>query len=297
MRALGDEPQVLFYDGQYKPGYELNTLSINELFQRFNFRYIYTPSLKQHLISVFGPHVENQTDILEEPEAHIAIHQTCKTMGYGLVAVKKIPAKTVVSEYLGTLGSYDEVGGDKEEYLACLTSTKDIQKYGVQQVAASSLWVNAKNEGNLTRFACHMPDEQPIQGYRVKLANLDLMIAKGRCRNYALLVTKTDVEPGEELGFDYGEHFVNKISPVYYDLDRKKFFRVSKEKKSSSPLPIAPLQNHESKASSEDLSTTALSSGNYIDYSYVCRALIVGVCAVVLAVLATITYKHYDIAR
>lgn len=224
-------PTILFCDKRYDVSLAPTKLSIQDVNERFGFSYITLPSLRESYEScinyVRALHPKAQIampNILDKPEENIIIHQTCKSMGWGLAAAVPIRAGTVVLEYLGNVGKISEIPIDTT-YTLCLDDS------GINADVDKVLFTSALHRGNLARFACYLPDEQPFNNYRVKLANLDGELIPGPDgRNHLFYVAKADIEAGEELGWDYGGGYSNSLpNPIFYDEDKKIFFRKKSE--------------------------------------------------------------------
>ena len=218
--------KLQFCDKKYTEGTALTVLDSEEVGRRLGFKYLEQTSLRQSFLSCikhFYPEHNPEElcrtrgiQVLEKPEESIAIHKTCETMGYGLVATKKIPQKTVALEYLGeNLGFSPTM---KDDTYVCSLSIGEEHPIDAR-------WVSAKDEGNLARFACHLPDTNPFKDYRIKTSNLDFEIIPGCDSRHGFLITKTDVNPYDELGWDYGGNYNLGDKTVYYNLDTGKFIR------------------------------------------------------------------------
>jgi hypothetical protein len=232
--AIDEDVEVLFVDGKYEgPQTQLTRLGYQQLLNKFGFKYIKSESTledafrsccnaddKIQALASLG--LLPQHYILEDPES-IVLHKTCEAMGYGLVARKEIPQNTVVFEYIGQ--GYSLESKDDSIYS---TYVED------NTVPEGGIYISAKHYGNLARFVCHLPVEQPFPECEVWLANLRLVGMHG---GRAFLITLSTIKPGDELGFDYtksasstSEYFSKKgILPIYCDAKTGKFFREKKQ--------------------------------------------------------------------
>jgi hypothetical protein len=224
----------VIFNKRWEPQDKPTILGENEIFQKFQFKYMAEPPLKksfqsctEHLVKCTGGKVNtkllNSIHVLDDPEESIAVHQTCKTMGHGLVALEFIRERTVICEYLGKIGLHG--APEDGEYRLCLEDPM------TNSINPQTLFVNAKEEGNLARFACHFPDEQPSHlKCRVKLANINLERFPGSDgRNHFFYITKADIKRGEELGWDYGGYYTMGENPVYYNVETQKFIREKRQ--------------------------------------------------------------------
>jgi hypothetical protein len=155
--------------------------------------------------------------VLNNPEETIVIHKICNTMGYGLVTTQALQDNTVILEVTGDIGRLCDLEKD-HVYMILL----DGGPYH------NSSWMSAKNKGNLARFACHLPNKQPSNvSVKVELANLSLERIPGPDRrSHLFLITKKTIQPGAELGWDYGEEYdFGPSGPVFINLETRKFIR------------------------------------------------------------------------
>jgi hypothetical protein len=242
--------KLQFCDKKYIEGTALTVLDSEEVGRKLGFKYLEQTSLRQSFLSCvkhFYPEHNPEElcrikgiQVLEKPEESIAIHKTCETMGYGLVATKTIPQNTVVLEYLGkNLGFSPTI---KDDAYVCSLAIGE-------EHPINAPWVSAKDEGNLARFACYLPDINPFKDYRIQTSNLNFEIIPGSDYRHGFLITKTDINPHDELGWDYGGHYNLGDKTVYYNLDTGKFIRTkgiaSKPKHDSLELGKSPAHSDE----------------------------------------------------
>lgn len=160
----------------------------------------------------------NNLKILDgKAEDYFGIHLTCKTMGYGLVALKDIPEGTILFLYEGDKILKEENIDPNDEYMYNSTDTL----------------ITSKKMGNLSRFCCHLPDDQPFpddkKNNNMLLSNMDVYNIPYDSLIRGFFITKKDIKIGNEMGWDYGPKYALSNNTVYYNLNTNKFCRKEKE--------------------------------------------------------------------
>ena len=178
---------------------------------------------------------------LAEQRNNLVVCNISPQVGHGIFTSVFIPAKTILCEYLGeyTNRSVDPVYGlaafsdtvhqqsseildlfikrlkqEKKEYPLDVLSKEfyNSPEWTRSGIADKMKWVSSKHKGNITRFCSHLPD--PTEKNQkllpnIQKANLDLLnitdLGEGPTRLF--FITTRDIEPYEQLGFDYGESY------------------------------------------------------------------------------------------
>jgi hypothetical protein len=243
--TIDKDVKVLFVDGKYEnPETKMMILDYQQLSYLFGFKYIKSESSFDSCLRrdrsnnqalSLGMKLMGSYSIIENPTQYMALHKICKNMGIGVVARKKMPENSVL-EYRGQWRGIE----DKDDSIYS-TFVKD------ETVPEGSICITARRYGDLTRFICYMPREQPqFTNRKVKLANLrfvDMLDEAGV--GHAFLITNTIIKPGDELGWDYtqsaddaSQYFVKKgMVPVYCDAKTGEFFT------ERGPIIASPVQD------------------------------------------------------
>lgn len=176
-------------------------------------------------------------------EAQTEVFDTA-TMGRGLRATERIPEGAFIMEYIGEVigqRTYDErkmadiaeleklreaqrklpkkdrKRVDVPSYLMDISVTEDdldpseLAEYASKKkkVEVSEAYIDAKFKGNYSRFINHDAENPNCEATRWQAKSA----VNGWRRNRVALHAIRDIEPGEELFFDYGKTFFNDSEP------------------------------------------------------------------------------------
>jgi hypothetical protein len=246
MNTNQEQQTLLFCNEKAQPGMVFDRLTAEEIKLKFGFGYMFS-SLNDSVqscnrlgldpsFSAFGT--------IDNPEDVLVVHKISDKIGWSLTTTVPIKNNTIILEYVGEDVNYDEIiytnntiSFDPTYSLGRglpsaiwksqidLLSTKNLtpgqmwlqlqdfyfKKDSECTKNLSSDWitVSAAKKGNIARFAMSLPEESPYPMFAdIKLANLipHLQIGHDGQEHY-FLVTTRDIEPFEELGFDYGEGY------------------------------------------------------------------------------------------
>jgi hypothetical protein len=268
---------IEFYPGKYEQGLPTETLTTEQLGERFKFRYI-TNSLEESLKKC--PWFESEQakeagrETLSRPEENFIIHQTSKETGLGVVAKSKIKEGMIIGEYEGDIvdstssDPYDTFIGMNPKLTEKIREqlvqmTDPIKKRNlelrliklIEDVSTGSntgigmAKISAKNAGNFSRFFCHLTEKQP-EGIKVpvKLANIRLegnaSPSKGRMCLY--FRATRDIEIGDEVGWDYGPEYPWHefgCKPLYLHRDTGAVIGAETVNKSASSMSVSSISN------------------------------------------------------
>lgn len=123
-------------------------------------------------------------------------------VGYGLFTMEDVPRGDFVIEYLGELISQDE-GVRREERRGDDFGERTSTSFLFTLLEGEGLWLDAGSYGNLSRYINHAPAGGP-RGCNITPTNL-YVNGEWRIKFTAL----RDLKQGEELFFNYGQHFPN----------------------------------------------------------------------------------------
>lgn len=122
--------------------------------------------------------------------------------GYGLFTAVDIPQDGFVIEYVGELITHDE-GVRREARRGDVFDNEEAVSYVFTLLENEGIWVDAATYGNLSRFINHAAEGET---HGCNIAPRVLYVnGEYRIKFFAL----RDIKGGEELFFNYGEHFPN----------------------------------------------------------------------------------------
>ncbi|XP_061486855.1 histone-lysine N-methyltransferase EHMT2-like isoform X2 [Rhineura floridana] len=122
-------------------------------------------------------------------KVRLQLYRTAK-MGWGVQALQTIPQGTFICEYVGELISDAEADVREDDSYLYDLDNKDGEVY----------CIDARYYGNVSRFINHLCDPNIIP-VRVFMLHQDLRFP------HIALFSSRDIQTGEELGLDYGDHF------------------------------------------------------------------------------------------
>ena len=242
---------ILYTSSHIKVGAPIEKIPFKDAQSKLGFKYI-DSSLKESFLSCTAifPRINERFSLLANPESTLVVHEVAPQVGKGLTTRKPIPANKVIAEYVGQEivrsnglkvdGNYNLYAGFAKEhftnYIANIDKAKKTEQPALWKkfaMFASSAFENdskscqlkmvlnhsfidAQNEGNLSRFASHMSDDSvKHKGYDTAEANLDIhYLPSNQGKLKAFLVTKRDIEAHEEFAFDYGESFTQPVNQL-----------------------------------------------------------------------------------
>jgi hypothetical protein len=249
--------EILFFNGRVQPNSAIVKVLFSEIKAHLGFEYK-ADSLKDSIDScreLCGVAL-SQLLILGNPENTLIVHTFSERIGKSLTTIEPIKKGTILLEYVGEqvpvqhcndsiysvyLGySPSRTKNCFDAYNNANASSKPIVRINFVNVLLSGLadldlqngiFLSAKDKGNLARFVTHMPDINPHPNVKgIKLSNLDLEFLPSKDGHLrAFLVAKQDINAFEELGFDYGQSFVNssKGQIIYLDSSTNDIHEIS----------------------------------------------------------------------
>nr|XP_018903035.1 PREDICTED: histone-lysine N-methyltransferase EHMT2 isoform X1 [Bemisia tabaci]XP_018903036.1 PREDICTED: histone-lysine N-methyltransferase EHMT2 isoform X1 [Bemisia tabaci] len=118
------------------------------------------------------------------------LFRTKDNKGWGVITLNLIPKGTYVCEYIGEIISDFEADTREDDSYLFDLDNRDDETY----------CIDARRYGNIARFINHscVPNLQPV---RVFIGHQDLRFPR------IAFFANRDIQPYEELGFDYGEKF------------------------------------------------------------------------------------------
>lgn len=123
-------------------------------------------------------------------------------VGYGLFTMEDVSQGEFVIEYLGELISQDE-GVRREERRGDVFGEKTSTSFLFTLLDGEGLWLDAGSYGNLSRYINHAP----AGGLRGCNITPTVLYVNGEWR--IKFTALRDLKQGEELFFNYGQHFPN----------------------------------------------------------------------------------------
>jgi len=120
----------------------------------------------------------------------VSIRWIDEEFGYGVFADRYIPAHAFIGEYTGTIRKRMPRIDKNNDY--CF-------EYTIGDWLRNPYIIDAEKEGNFTRFINHSDDP-----------NLETRSVYANGVMHIILITTTEIEKGEQLGYHYGDYFWKK---------------------------------------------------------------------------------------
>ena len=122
---------------------------------------------------------------MKDTQRKFKVKRSAPGMGLGLFATEKIEEGEFIVEYIGEIITAEEANKRLTRYLFEIDDDYTI---------------DGATRENVARYMNHLCDP-----------NVEAEIESGQIKFYAL----RDIEPGEELGYDYGEEYFDEFIKPY----------------------------------------------------------------------------------